>query len=118
MYTDCPTLSLHDACPLEKGVAEDLAQGLLARSADLPRGDPRESGTAIVSLVSLRQKEGVAAAVRAVEAEGLRPAAGGSAVDTPHAFYPPTLFLDVPADSALGQEEIFGPVAALFRVPD
>src|SRR3546814_4809630 len=34
------------------------------------------------------------------------------------AFYPPTLFLDVPADSALGQEEIFGPVAALFRVPD
>src|SRR3546814_9116583 len=81
-------------------------------------GDPRAPGTAIGPLVSLRQTEGVAAAVRAVEAEGLRPAAGGSAVDTPHAFYPPTLFLDVPADSALGQEELFAPVAALFRVPD
>ena len=103
---------------VEEAVADDLAQRLIARIADLPMGDPRAPGTAIGPLVSLRQKEGVAAAVRAVEAEGLRPAAGGSAVDTPHAFYPPTLFLDVPADSALGQEEIFGPVAALFRVPD
>lgn len=103
---------------VEEAVADDLAERLIARIAVLPMGDPRVPGTAIGPLVSLRQKEGVAAAVRAVEAAGPRPATGGGAVDAPHAFYPPTLFLDVPADSPLGQEEIFGPVAGLFRVPD
>src|SRR3546814_16878466 len=60
---------------VEEAVADDLAQRLIARIADLPMGDPRAPGTAIGPLVSLRQNEGVAAAVRAVEAEGLRPAA-------------------------------------------
>src|SRR3546814_3672011 len=96
---------------VEEAVADDLAQRLIARIADLPMGDPRAPGTAIGPLVSLRQKEGVAAAVRAVEAEGLRPAAGGSAVDTPHAFYPPTLFLDVPRS-----EEHTSELQSLMRI--
>src|SRR3546814_6017756 len=42
---------------VEEAVADDLAQRLIARIADLPMGDPRAPGTAIGPLVSLRSEE-------------------------------------------------------------
>jgi succinate-semialdehyde dehydrogenase / glutarate-semialdehyde dehydrogenase len=33
-------------------------------------------------------------------------------------FYPPTIVTDIPLDQPIAQEEFFGPVALLFRVPD
>jgi aldehyde dehydrogenase (NAD+) len=103
---------------VEEAIADDLTARLIERIKALPMGDPRAAGTLIGPLASMKQKALIAAQVSAVEASGLTPATGGSAVDAPHAFYPPTLFVDAPIDSALTHEEIFGPVAALFRVAD
>ena len=36
----------------------------------------------------------------------------------PACFFPPTLFDHAKAGDPIAQEEIFGPVAAMFRVPD
>jgi succinate-semialdehyde dehydrogenase / glutarate-semialdehyde dehydrogenase len=33
-------------------------------------------------------------------------------------YYPPTILVDIPVDAAIAQEEFFGPVAMVFRVPD
>ena len=33
-------------------------------------------------------------------------------------YVPPTVFADVPLDSPLAQEEIFGPVLCVFRAPN
>jgi succinate-semialdehyde dehydrogenase/glutarate-semialdehyde dehydrogenase len=33
-------------------------------------------------------------------------------------FYPPTVLAEIPPDSPAARDEIFGPVAALFRVSD
>jgi succinate-semialdehyde dehydrogenase/glutarate-semialdehyde dehydrogenase len=41
---------------------------------------------------------------------------GGTVPDGPGLFYPPTVLTDVPRDSAAACEEVFGPVAPLFRV--
>ncbi|SIS18616.1 succinate-semialdehyde dehydrogenase / glutarate-semialdehyde dehydrogenase [Natronorubrum thiooxidans] len=43
---------------------------------------------------------------------------GGEPMDRDGAFYPPTVLTDVPADSPADSEELFGPVATVFRVPD
>jgi acyl-CoA reductase-like NAD-dependent aldehyde dehydrogenase len=102
----------------EDAIADELSERLAARLAGLSIGDPRAAGVMVGPLVSLAQKQRIAAQVRAVEATGLRAVRTGGADEMPHAFYPPTLFFDAPADSPLGQEEIFGPVAGLFRVPD
>ncbi|WP_436347869.1 NAD-dependent succinate-semialdehyde dehydrogenase [Natronorubrum sp. FCH18a] len=43
---------------------------------------------------------------------------GGEPMDRDGAFYPPTVLTDVPDDAPADREELFGPVASIFRVPD
>ncbi|WP_440769484.1 NAD-dependent succinate-semialdehyde dehydrogenase [Natronorubrum sp. DTA28] len=43
---------------------------------------------------------------------------GGEPMDRDGAFYPPTVLTDVPDDAPADDEELFGPVASVFRVPD
>ena len=42
--------------------------------------------------------------------------AGGQRLEGPGYFYPPTVLADVPTDAPAAREEVFGPVAAVFRV--
>ena len=103
---------------VEEGIADRLTARIVERMKALPMGDPRAPGTLIGPLASIGQKERITSQVRAIEAMGLSPAIGGSVLDAPHAFFHPTLFVDAPIESPLTHEEIFGPVAALFRVAD
>ncbi|ELY36640.1 NAD-dependent succinate-semialdehyde dehydrogenase [Natronorubrum tibetense] len=43
---------------------------------------------------------------------------GGEPMDRDGAFYPPTVLTDVPDEAPADDEELFGPVASVFRVPD
>ena len=43
---------------------------------------------------------------------------GGNRIHGPGFFYEPTVLVDVPKESPAYREEIFGPVAAVFRVGD
>ena len=43
---------------------------------------------------------------------------GGEPLDREGAFYPPTVLTDVPEGTPADSEELFGPVATVFRVPD
>ncbi|MBP2251755.1 succinate-semialdehyde dehydrogenase/glutarate-semialdehyde dehydrogenase [Halarchaeum solikamskense] len=43
---------------------------------------------------------------------------GGDPLDRDGFFYPPTVLTDVPRDSAVADEEVFGPVAPVFEVAD
>ena len=49
-------------------------------------------------------------------AAGARLLTGGRRLDGPGYFYPPTVLADVPPDAPAAREEVFGPVAAVFRV--
>ena len=44
--------------------------------------------------------------------------AGGKRLDMPGFYYPPTIVAHVSPDAPAAKEEIFGPVATLFRVRD
>jgi succinate-semialdehyde dehydrogenase / glutarate-semialdehyde dehydrogenase len=43
---------------------------------------------------------------------------GGTRLDGPGFYYPPTVLTDIPEDSPAYRDELFGPVAALFRASD
>ncbi|WP_017792577.1 NAD-dependent succinate-semialdehyde dehydrogenase [Leucobacter salsicius] len=60
--------------------------------------------------------ETVDAQVRKAVEEGARVLAGGVLSEGPAAYYAPTVLVDVPRDSESYQQEIFGPVATVYRV--
>src|SRR5262249_16096300 len=60
-------------------------------------------------------REDVDGQVQKTIAGGARLLLGGRPLDGPGNFYAPTVLADVPAGSPGAEEEIFGPVASLFR---
>jgi succinate-semialdehyde dehydrogenase/glutarate-semialdehyde dehydrogenase len=50
--------------------------------------------------------------------KGARLVTGGKRPDGPGWFYPPTLIADITPQMRMYREEVFGPVASLYRVPD
>ena len=53
-----------------------------------------------------------------VERTGARVLTGGQPLDRPGNYYAPTVLTDIKPRSPAYTEELFGPVAVLFRVPD
>jgi len=106
-------------------VEEAIYAELLARLADTVRGlrvgDGLDPATQLGPLVSAAQREKVLAYVARGAQEGTL-VAGGTALDGPpyesgH-FVSPTIFTDLPPDSPLLREEIFGPVLTVQRFAD
>ena len=62
--------------------------------------------------------QGVDDQVQKTIAAGAKLLTGGNRIQGPGFFYEPTVLVDVPKDSPAYREEVFGPVAAVFRVGD
>jgi aldehyde dehydrogenase (NAD+) len=103
---------------VESRIADELIAAIRKRVAELRIGDPRDAATQVGPLAAPRQKTLVSRQVAQLESAGLQPLFGGSTQRMEHCFYAPTLFDRVPVDSALAREEIFGPVAGVFRADD
>jgi succinate-semialdehyde dehydrogenase/glutarate-semialdehyde dehydrogenase len=54
--------------------------------------------------------------VRRTVAAGVRLLTGGKRLERPGNYYAPTVLTDIPRTSPAYHEELFGPVASLFRV--
>ncbi|WP_319458613.1 aldehyde dehydrogenase family protein [Micromonospora sp. RTP1Z1] len=99
----------------------DEALDLLATAAGGYRlGDPFDQATRLGPLVSAAQAERVRGHVGRALADGARLVAGGPDVPLPPRghFVAPTVLADVHPDSALAQEEVFGPVLAVIPFAD
>ncbi|WP_326563779.1 aldehyde dehydrogenase family protein [Micromonospora peucetia] len=99
----------------------DEALGLAARAAEGYRlGDPFDPATRLGPLVSAAQRDRVLGHVARGLADGGRLVAGGPDAPLPERgfFVAPTVIADVDPDSALAQEEIFGPVLAVIGFDD
>ncbi|MEW2379463.1 aldehyde dehydrogenase family protein [Micromonospora sp. NPDC047812] len=99
----------------------DEALDLAARAAAGYRlGDPFDPATRLGPLVSAAQRERVLGHVARGLADGGRLVAGGPDAPLPERgyFVAPTVIADVDPDSALAQEEVFGPVLAVIPFAD
>jgi succinate-semialdehyde dehydrogenase/glutarate-semialdehyde dehydrogenase len=81
-------------------------------------GNPAEDATQIGPLASAQIRHDVHDQVQRSVAAGARLMCGGVPNDGPGFFYPPTVLADVPLDAAAAKEEVFAPVAAVFRARD
>lgn len=98
---------------VEDAIVERFISALQQRIAKLSIGDPRLETTDIGPLVSSRQKQRITEQLAKINQEN-RSALFGN--DGEGNFLMPTLFDHVSNTSVLANEEIFGPVAGLFRV--
>ena len=97
-------------------VYDEFADRLAAILRDLRLGDPLDEKVDIGPLATASIRREVDDQVRRTVAAGARIVTGGTMPQGNGNFYAPTLLADVPRDSAAAREEIFGPVAPLFRV--
>ncbi|MEU5565142.1 aldehyde dehydrogenase family protein [Micromonospora musae] len=83
-------------------------------------GDPFDPATRLGPLVSAEQRERVLGHVTRGLADGGRLVAGGPDAPVPDRgwYVAPTVLADVDPESALAQEEVFGPVLAIIPVDD
>jgi len=101
---------------IHEAVYDEVERRFVAAMEALVVGDPFEEKTAIGPLATPAIAEEVHAQVEASVAAGARLLTGGRRLRG--SFYAPTVLADLPPDAPAYREEVFGPVALLYRVRD
>jgi succinate-semialdehyde dehydrogenase/glutarate-semialdehyde dehydrogenase len=81
-------------------------------------GDPMLPQTEVGPLAQARAVETLEGQVRAGVKAGAKVLVGGKRIPGPGFFYEPTVLAEIPRRGKFAQEELFGPVAMLFRAGD
>ncbi len=81
-------------------------------------GDPMDEATTLAPLSSKGAKEKLQSQVDAAIAGGAQVYYGNQPVDLPGQFFQPTILTDIAHDNPIFDQELFGPVASVYRVHD
>ncbi|MEV5176938.1 aldehyde dehydrogenase family protein [Streptomyces flaveolus] len=103
-----------DRVIVQNGIADAFVRAFVTKAAALGQGDPSRPDTLVGPLVNARAAERVAALVADAVDKGAEVLLGGGPADG--AFYPATILDQVTPDMRIYHEEVFGPVATIFRV--
>jgi acyl-CoA reductase-like NAD-dependent aldehyde dehydrogenase len=101
---------------VQHSIVEDFLERFAARVAEIRVGDPRQPGTTYGPLIHPVALERVSGYVERALAAGARLAFGGKSLGG--LYYPPTLFVDIPAAAEVLRREVFGPVLTLQTFED
>ena len=99
-------------------IADEFERRYVEAMQALKVGDPMDEETDMGPLAMPQILDDVDEQVRKSVEAGAKILTGGKPMDAEGNFYPPTVITDIPEDSPAYKEEIFGPVASLFRARD
>jgi succinate-semialdehyde dehydrogenase/glutarate-semialdehyde dehydrogenase len=99
-------------------IADTFEQKLVKAAAELRPGDPSDDQTTLAPMARADLREEIHAQVEDALSHGAQLLTGGDAVDGAGFFYKPTVLSGITPQMRAYEEELFGPVASLFRVPD
>jgi succinate-semialdehyde dehydrogenase / glutarate-semialdehyde dehydrogenase len=103
---------------LAEPIADEYESKFAQQMKSLKVGDPFEDGIEVGPLVNADAVATLDEQVRKTVAAGARVLAGGHRLDRPGYFYAPTVLTNIPAGSPGDCEELFGPVACVYRAKD
>ncbi|WP_101653337.1 NAD-dependent succinate-semialdehyde dehydrogenase [Brevibacterium ihuae] len=98
---------------VHRSVADDFSARLAERMGAMKVGNGLDEGVEVGPLVEEKARDKVAELVDDAVSKGAKVLTGGQKIDGDGFFYAPTVITDVPEDSDIRVEEIFGPVAAI-----
>ena len=99
-------------------IADKFERAFVAKTEALKMGDPMDEKTELGPLATADAVASLHADVQKTVRGGARILTGGKPAQGPGNFYLPTVLTNIPKDSPAGCEELFGPVASIFRVND
>jgi succinate-semialdehyde dehydrogenase/glutarate-semialdehyde dehydrogenase len=99
-------------------IADEFERRYVEAMQALKVGDPMDEETDMGPLAMPQILEDVDEQVKKSVEAGAKILTGGKPMNAEGNFYPPTVITDIPEDSPAYKEEIFGPVASLFRARD
>jgi succinate-semialdehyde dehydrogenase/glutarate-semialdehyde dehydrogenase len=99
-------------------VAARFQELFLAKMSALVVGDPLDERTDVGPLATEQGRADVEELVADAVDKGATVLCGGQRPDGPGWFYPPTVLTGLRDDMRMYHEEVFGPVAQLYEVPD
>ncbi len=103
---------------VEIAIADEFEHRFVEKMKALRVGDPMEESTDVGPLATADILATLDEQVQKSVQAGARILTGGHRLDGPGNYYTPTVITDIPRNSPAYTEELFGPVAALFRVRD
>jgi succinate-semialdehyde dehydrogenase/glutarate-semialdehyde dehydrogenase len=96
-------------------IVDEFQRKFVSTMEALKVGDPFEESTELGPLATPQGVEDLERDVQKTVAAGARILTGGKKLDRPGNFYAPTVLTDIPKNSPAYREELFGPVASIFR---
>ncbi len=103
---------------IEQPIYAEFEKRFVAGMAAMRVGDPTLETTDIGPIATARQLDTLKRQVNAALTAGARLLTGGKKIEGPGFYFEPTVIAEVPRTAPVYREEIFGPVAMLFRARD
>ena len=103
---------------VHREIAEQFEKKFVARMASLKVGDPMDANTDVGPLATADVLKGLEAQVKKTVEMGARVLLGGKRIDRKGNFFAPTVLSDIPKGSPAYDDELFGPVASIYRAKD
>jgi succinate-semialdehyde dehydrogenase len=99
-------------------IADEFEHAFVERAKSLRVGDPLNPASNLGPMARVDLRDSLHEQVKGTVAKGARVLCGGKPLDEPGAYYPPTVLTGVTQGMPAFDDETFGPVAAITRVPN
>jgi succinate-semialdehyde dehydrogenase/glutarate-semialdehyde dehydrogenase len=103
---------------IHEKIFDDFLRKFVAGVSAVRIGDPLDEKTELGPLATAAIRDGLADQVKKSVAAGARLATGGNKLEREGFYYAPTVLTDIPDNAPAAHDELFGPVASVFRAKD
>src|SRR5207253_2379401 len=99
-------------------IYDQFLQKFAARVSKVRVGDPMDEQTELGPLATAAIRDELDQQVKASVAAGAKVLTGGKKLDREGFFYAPTVLSEIPPNAPAARDELFGPVASVFKAKD
>jgi succinate-semialdehyde dehydrogenase/glutarate-semialdehyde dehydrogenase len=103
---------------IHEKIYDEFLKRFVAGVSAIRVGDPMDEKTQLGPLATGAIRDGLDKQVKASVAAGARLLTGGKKLEGDGYFYAPTVLTDIPPNAPAARDELFGPVASVFKAKD
>ena len=103
---------------IHEKIYDQFVEKFVARVSRVRVGDPMDEQTELGPLATAAIRDDLDRQVKASVAAGAKVLTGGKKLEGEGFYYAPTVLADIPPNAPAARDELFGPVASVFKAKD